>query len=154
MWRFDVDVSLEAAAKMARFAHLAGVLGTFYVMPVAEFYNPFSPAGAQALRAIHNAGHRIGLHCDHRGGDVTQAVEKQHQLLLSYGYEGIVDPGLVSFHMPRPSVLWRDFEGFENAYASRWEGRYTSDARREWDAGKEAMVRDDCQVALHAEHWF
>lgn len=150
-WRFDVDVSLEAAAKMARFAELAGVRGTFYVMARGEFYNPFSRAGAQAISAIHNAGHRLGVHVDYRGGDVSG---KRERLLLATAYPLLVDTSLVSYHMPGPEVLWRDFDGFENAYAARWEGRYVSDARREWDADKEARVGDDMQIALHPEHWF
>lgn len=152
-WRHDIDVSLEAAVQMARFAQLAGVRATFYVMSVGEFYNPFSRAGAQALSAIHNAGHRIGLHCDYRSGDVWHTVERQRRLLMG-PYAEIIDPALVSFHMPPQDVLWRDFTEFENAYASRWEGRYLSDARREWSLEKELRVANDMQIALHPEHWF
>ena len=56
--------------------------------------------------------------------------------------------------MPPKSVLWRDYSGFESAYARRWEGRYVSDSRREWTAEKEARVTNDMQIALHPEHWF
>jgi hypothetical protein len=150
-WRHDVDVSLEAAAKMARFAQLAGVQATFYVMPRGEFYNPFSRAGEDALQTIHECGHRIGIHVDYRNGGVHQAVARDQNLMLSLRY---VNFDLVSFHMPPPEVLWRDFAGFENAYASQWEGRYLSDARREWDDTKEQRVSDDMQIALHPEHWF
>lgn len=152
-WRFDVDVSLEAAAKMGRFAQLAGARGTFYIMARGEFYNPFSPAGARAVSAIHNTGHGLGLHVDYRAGDVNDTVARD-TALLDRAYPGLFDLAAVSFHMPPPEVLWHDFYGFVNAYGSQWEGRYVSDSRREWNAAKDAQVNDDMQIALHSEHWF
>lgn len=163
LWRFDVDVSLEAAAKMGRFAHVAGVKGTFYVQSTCEFYNPCSPAGEDALVSLATRGHKIGLHCDFHGSfygrHILLAVKRQRDILEA-AYPGLIDPRAVSFHMPDATVLWRDFEEFDNAYASRWRGHYVSDARREWDERKEELVAahgaigEDVQVALHAEHWF
>jgi hypothetical protein len=69
-WRHDVDVSLAAAVKMARFAEVAGVQSTFFLNPRCDFYNLFSREGEQAKAAILDAGHRIGLHCDYRDGSV------------------------------------------------------------------------------------
>jgi len=152
-WRHDVDISLEAAAKMARFAQLAGVQATFYIMPRGEFYNPFSRAGAQAISAIHNHGQRLGIHCDYRTGDIHDAVKRDGDI-LEVGYPGLFNLELVSFHMPPGSVLWRDFTGFENAYAPKWMGRYVADSRRQFGPEKEARVSNSMQIGLHPEHWF
>jgi hypothetical protein len=67
IWRHDVDVSLSAAAKMARFAEMAGVQSTFYLNPRCEFYNLFSREGA-AMMAIRAAGHRSACIVDYRIG--------------------------------------------------------------------------------------
>lgn len=166
-WRHDVDVSLEAAVRLARFAHLAGVSATFYVMATSEWYNPFAPAAESQLNEIHDLGHRLGVHVDYRSrigvkpdrptegvdGWIRAAVARAECLFVS-SYPHLIDTGLVSFHMPPPEVLWQDFDNFKNAYAAQWRGRYVSDARREWDDIKEAMVSNDLQIALHAEHWF
>lgn len=153
-WRHDIDVSLAAAAKMARFAHLAGVQCTFYLMARGEFYNPFSDEGQDAVTEIVTHGHRLGLHVDYRGGSVTSEIAGDRALMTAGGYGDIVDPLLVSFHMPPACVLWRDYTDFTSAYASEWEGRYVSDSRREWTDAKDDLVGDGMQISLHAEHWF
>jgi hypothetical protein len=166
-WRHDVDVSLDAAVKLAQFAHLAGVSATFYVMATSEWYNPFAPAAEGQLAEIVGLDHRLGMHVDYRSrmgvhADVTpvttlgwirSAVARAEYLFVS-AYPHLIDTGLVSFHMPPPEVLWRDFDDFESAYEKRWDGRYLSDARREWNDNKEARVGNGMQIALHAEHWF
>jgi hypothetical protein len=169
-WRFDVDVSLEAAAKMARFAQMAGVRGTFYVMLRGEFYNPFSRQGQRAVSELVGAGHRVGLHVDYRRyrgptppafwspavitESVHQTVRHEKQLLNGSRLISLIDPASVSFHMPTSDVLWTDFSEFDSAYAPEWKGRYVSDSRREWSDEKEAQITDQHQVCLHPEHWF
>jgi hypothetical protein len=154
-WRSDVDVSLSAAVKMARFAQLAGAQSTFYLMP-RGMYNLFSREGEEAVAAILDAGHQIGVHVDYRNGSVEEAVERD-LFLFKAGYPrvpiGWRGQRRVSFHMPPDCVLWRDFDGFESAYASKWEGRYLADSRGEFGPEKEARVSDDMQINLHPEHW-
>jgi hypothetical protein len=60
----------------------------------------------------------------------------------------------VSFTCRRPASSGVTSTEFDNAYASRWEGRYLSDSRRAFGPLKEATVTDDMQINLHAEHWF
>jgi hypothetical protein len=154
-WRHDVDVSLSAAAKMARFAELAGVQSTFYLNPRSDFYNVFSREGRAAVKAITEAGHRVGLHCDYLNGSIENWVRYDLDL-LNAGYPGVFAK-CVSFHMPPPRVLWRDFYEFDSAYASEWEGRYLSDSRREFGVEKGvrlALEGNDLQINLHPEHWF
>ena len=80
-WRHDVDLSLSAAQQMARFAELAGVQTTFYLMPRSDWYNLFSREGARTLDVIAECGHRLGLHCDHREGSVVATVEADFALV-------------------------------------------------------------------------
>jgi hypothetical protein len=156
-WRHDVDLSLEAAVKMARFAQMAGVKCTFAIMARNEFYNPFSFAGRDALAAISGAGHRLIPHVHYlpgvHGGNPGAAVYPEVALWRT-AYDHLVDTNLVSFHMPPRRVIWKDFDGFLHCHSSEWEGRYVSDSRREWTAQKEARVANDMQIALHPEHWF
>jgi hypothetical protein len=138
---------------MARFAQLAGVRSTFYIMATGEFYNPFSAPGPDAVSAIHNAGHRLGVHVDYRGvGSIERMVFRDLAMFDAF-FPGLFEPA-VSFHMPPKSLLWRDFDGFDSAYGSRWEGRYVADSRREFGPDKEALVTNEMQVNLHPEHWF
>lgn len=157
-WRHDVDVSLSAAVKMARFAQVAGVQSTFYLNPRSDFYNLFSREGRAAVDAIQIAGHRLGLHCDCRIRAVLPRVQRDRDLIEA-DYPGLFSDA-VSFHMPGEWLLWRDFtasgnfESFENAYGSKWKDRYLSDSRREFSEGKERLISDDVQINLHPEHWF
>jgi hypothetical protein len=151
-WRHDVDVSLAAAVKMARFAQVAGVVSTFFLNPRCDFYNLFSREGEQAVAAILDAGHKLGVHVDYRDGSVMDRVSAD-RILATTGL-GPVFTARVSFHMPPQRVLWADFDGFDSAYASEWENRYLSDSRRSFGPLKEATITEDMQVNLHPEHWF
>jgi hypothetical protein len=147
-WRHDVDLSLDAAVKMARFAQIAGVQSTFYLNPRCDWYNLANREGREAYRAIIHAGHDVGLHCDLDGRHPYAAVRADRPLLGNVLDAPPTDK--VSFHMPDDRVLWKDFIGFENAYASEWEGRYLSDSR---GAALNGNVTDDKQINLHPEHW-
>jgi hypothetical protein len=152
-WRRDVDVSLEAAARMARFDQVAGVRATYYLDPESEFYNVSSRLGRHAVNAILRAGHALGLHVDYRPelGDKgpREAMHRARERLpLALA---VVMNRRVSFHMPPADVLWRDFEWCDSAYAQRWEGRYVSDSRGRLP---DVELTDGMQVCLHPEWWF
>lgn len=148
-WRHDVDVSLAAARKMAEMAQIGGVVSTFYLNPRSSFYNLFSGEGRATVRHILAAGHRVGVHVDPIG-DPEESALNDLQLVSSW-YGEITFGRRVSFHMPNSLVLWRDFGHFENAYASKWEGRYLADSRGKPLNGN---VTNDMQINLHPEHWF
>src|SRR3954447_12707174 len=151
-WRVDCDTSLPAAERMARFLQVCGVRATFFVMAVGEFYNPLAPSARTTRDVIVGCGHDIALHCDfRRPGAVWPEVRRQRGLLADAFM--LTRSDLVSFHMPGPVLMWRDFDEFESTYASRWRGRYVSDSRRLWGPAKAAQVREGVQVCLHPEHW-
>lgn len=149
-WRHDVDISLAAAVRMARFAEVAGVRSTFYLNPRCDFYNLFSREGRDTVRHILDCGHQLGVHVEDALGDPEQDAANDLQLAEAW-YGPVTFGRRVSFHMPKPAVLWRVFRPFfENAYAPEWEGRYVSDSRGVPIA---EQVTDDMQVSLHPEHW-
>jgi hypothetical protein len=151
-WRFDCDVALEAAARMARFVQVTGVRATFFVLAVGDWYNPLSIASRRAIEAIRSADQDVALHADYRGpGSVPAEVARQRALLDHAGLP--LNSDVVAFHMPPLVVLWRDFPEFDSAYATKWRGRYVSDSRRRWSPAKALAVNDRAQVCLHPEHW-
>lgn len=160
-WRHDVDVSMDAARMMARFAQLAGVSSTFYIMPRAEFYNPFSSEGAFLIEHIVKCGHRLGVHCDFRGTTDKNSPAIAASIaaygdwrLLDNAYPDVFEEK-VSFHMPPPEILWVDLPGpMENAYGVRWKDRYLSDSRGILGNEDVLALEGPVQVNLHPEHWF
>jgi len=154
-WRHDVDLDLAAAVRMARFAQIAGVSATFYLMTTSDTYNLLGADGRAAIGSIWTAGHRLGLHVDDRAGILPEATVQRAFAVVDVAFPDVFTRKF-SFHMPKRSLLWRSFDhiGFESAYAPEWEGRYVSDSRREWDGEKEARVTNDMQICLHPEHWF
>jgi hypothetical protein len=147
-WRHDVDVSLHAARRMATVAQLAGIRSTFYLMPRGDEYNLFGPEGRQTVSHILDCGHRLGVHTWVHTGQDPVATARADLDLVKLRYPHTFGKR-VSFHMPKPDVLWRDLAGLENAYAPEWKGRYFSDSR-----GKMpdlSLVGGRVQISLHPE---
>lgn len=143
-WRHDVDFSLEAALKMAHFEAERGVRATYYLflgLNECPFYSHLDAMRAE--RELIELGHSIGLHVDER-----KLYPEWRDLFPLRGK--------VSFHCPTQEVLWRDFETFENAYASTWRNRYYSDSGGKFRLGDPEDYTGPLppQVNLHAEWWF
>lgn len=139
-WRHDVDFSPVAAVSMARFEQERGIRSTFYVMTTSPFYTADE---ALVLAAqVSELGHRVGLHADLRATplDVVKRMGRMH----------------VSFHCPDESVLWQRFDGFQNAYAPVWKGRYFADSRGVFAYGdpEDRFGGEPLQISLHPEWWF
>ena len=60
--RHDVDLSLDAALRMAELEAEAGAAATYFLMTGSVFYNLGSPEGERALGRLRELGHRVGLH--------------------------------------------------------------------------------------------
>ena len=60
--RHDVDLSLDAALRLAEVEAEAGVTATYFLMTESVFYNLASSEGATAIARLRELGHRIGLH--------------------------------------------------------------------------------------------
>ncbi|HSO02351.1 MAG TPA: hypothetical protein VLS46_07470, partial [Gaiellaceae bacterium] len=60
--RHDVDLSLDAALRMAEAEAETGAQATYFLMTGSVFYNLSSHEGEQALGRLRELGHRVGLH--------------------------------------------------------------------------------------------
>jgi hypothetical protein len=60
--RHDVDLSLDAALRMAELEAEAGAGATYFLMTRSEFYNLDSESGRAAIARLRELGHRVGLH--------------------------------------------------------------------------------------------
>ena len=60
--RHDVDLSLDAALRMADLEADAGAAATYFLMTRSVFYNLASSEGDAALARLRELGHRVGLH--------------------------------------------------------------------------------------------
>jgi hypothetical protein len=60
--RHDVDLSLDAALRLAELEADAGARATYFLMTGSVFYNLSSQEGEHALGRLRELGHRVGLH--------------------------------------------------------------------------------------------
>jgi hypothetical protein len=63
--RHDVDLSLDAALRLAELEAEAGAQATYFLMTESVFYNLASAEGTVALERLRALGHRVGLHAVH-----------------------------------------------------------------------------------------
>ena len=57
--RHDVDLSLDAAVRMAELEHDAGAAATYFLMTESVFYNLDSSEGVAAIERLRELGHRV-----------------------------------------------------------------------------------------------
>jgi hypothetical protein len=142
--RHDVDISLEAALRMAEFEHEAGVSSTYFLMTESVFYNLDSSEGGAAIGRLQALGHRLGLH----------AVYPNAALVPRF------DP-LVSWHNPEPEFMQAPLpDGRLNVMEDPWfdPATYRSDSNQRWRFG---CPRDDLRTGAfpwlhlltHPEIW-
>jgi hypothetical protein len=163
-WRHDVDFDPRSALRMAEIEADMGISATFYVMPRGP-YNPFSLENRRIVRRIVELGHRLGTHVDlalardETAGEASVFAKVWEDVHLLGRDFPLGLPRRVSFHRPPDDVLWRDFGGFESAYASRWEANYVSDSRGKLGELAETTIEHHVrvgaplQVNLHPEWW-
>src|ERR671924_2223230 len=60
--RHDVDLSLDAALRLAELEARAEAQSTYFLMTRSVFYNLASPEGERARARLRELGHRVGLH--------------------------------------------------------------------------------------------
>ena len=136
--RHDIDMSLNAALTMARTEHGAGLRSTYFVLLRTELYNPLSSEGAEALHAIANLGHTIGLHFDASIYDNDIAAMNAAAKRECEALETVlgIDIPIISFHRPAKSLLGdpNDFGGRPHVYQPRFFEAmgYCSDSRGGW----------------------
>lgn len=160
--RHDVDWSPRKALTMAEIESDVGVTSTFFFLTSSPMYNPLNDRTREVVAEIESLGHRVGLHFDtHQywsgepeAGAVSRRVDFEQEVLA--GVADRVDSS-VSFHNPPEWVLNESFDGFVNAYASRFlsEIEYVADSNQRW-TDEEPVLADSVeavQVLTHPVLW-
>jgi len=115
--RHDVDLSLEAAVRMAEVEAEAGAWSTWFLMTRSVFYNLASEEGERAIDRLRELGGRIAHH----------AVWPHVDL------DGRFDP-VVAWHNPELSYIADPIDGATNAMAAPFQDpeRVRSDSNHRW----------------------
>ena len=118
--RHDVDLSLDAALRLAHLESEAGASATYFLMTVSVFYNLSSSEGVAALGRLRELGHRVGLH----------AVYPRAAL------DDRFDP-VVAWHNPDPEYMSHPVEGAVNVMQEGYfdPPTYRSDSNQRWRFG-------------------
>jgi len=141
--RHDVDLSLDAALRMAQLEQEAGAAATYFLMTESVFYNLASEEGRAALGRLRELGHRIGLHAVHPRAELDERF----------------DP-VLAWHNPDPGYMRDPVPGAVNVMQAPWftEGHYRSDSNQHWRSGcpHQALAAGELpwlQLLVHPEIW-
>lgn len=162
--RHDVDLCPDDAVTMAKVEAECGVSSTYFVRLRGSLYNPFAGETVDAMHALSDAGHAVGLHLDASlyADDPDQldaAATQECQILESILGRPV---SMISFHRPAKSLLGLDrrLAGRRHAYEPLFfdEMGYCSDSRGAWHYGhplEHQALRDRraLQLLTHAEWW-
>ena len=142
--RHDVDLSLDAALRMAEVEHGAGATSTYFLMTESVFYNLDSSEGIAAIARLRGLGHRVALHAVY-----PTALDDER-----------FDP-VVAWHNPDPEYMRAPLaDGRINVMQDPWfdSSTYRSDSNQHWRSG---CPHDDLragafpwlQLLTHPEIW-
>ena len=142
--RHDVDLSLDAAVRLAELEHEAGAAATYFLMTESVFYNLGSSEGERALERLRTLGHRVGLHAVWPHRVVDERFEP-----------------VVAWHNPDPGYMSEPLgDGLANVMEPRFFSpeRYRSDSNQHWRSGcpHEQLARGEfewLQLLTHPEIW-
>jgi hypothetical protein len=141
--RHDVDLSLDAALRMAELEVDAGATATYFLMTESVFYNLASSEGMAALSRLRELGHRVGLHAVYPNAVVDDRF----------------DP-VVAWHNPDPEYMTASIAGAGNVLQEGWfdPPTYRSDSNQRWRFGcpheeLRAGAFPWLQLLTHPEIW-
>jgi hypothetical protein len=142
--RHDVDLSLDAALRMAELEHGAGATATYFLMTESVFYNLESTEGVAAIARLRGLGHRVALHAVYPNAP----------------RDGRFDP-VVAWHNPDPEYMHAPIpDGRINVMQEPWfdPATYRSDSNQHWRSGcphdeLRAGAFPRLQLLTHPEIW-
>lgn len=141
--RHDVDLSLDAALRMAELEAEAGAQATYFLMTGSIFYNLSSHEGERALERLRELGHRVGLHAVYPRLDLDERFEP-----------------VVAWHNPDPEYMRAPVDGAINVMQEPWfdPETYRSDSNQHWRSGcPHEELRGGgfpwLQILVHPEIW-
>jgi hypothetical protein len=118
--RHDVDLSLDAALRMAELEAEEGAAATYFLMTESVFYNLASTEGRTAIERLRELGHRVGLHA------VWPNAQRDERF----------DP-VVAWHNPDAEYMSAPLDGAVNVMQAPWFSpeTYRSDSNQRWRHG-------------------
>ena len=111
--RHDVDLSLDAALRLAELEADAGARATYFLMTRSVFYNLASHEGEHAVGRLRELGHGVGLHAVHPHLDLDARFDH-----------------VVAWHNPDPEFMREPLDGAVNVMEAPWADVYRSDSNR------------------------
>ena len=142
--RHDVDLSLDAAVRLAELEAEAGARATYFLMTRSVFYNLASDEGERAVERLRELGHRIGLHA------VFPHVDRDPALF----------DDVLAWHNPDPDYISSPVDTWTNVMEPRFftPDTYRSDSNQRWRSGcpHEELARGAfpwLQLLTHPEIW-
>jgi hypothetical protein len=141
--RHDVDLSLDAALRLAELEAEAGARATYFLMTESVFYNLASEEGERSLARLRELGHRVGAHA------VYPRAARDDRF----------DP-LLAWHNPDPAYMHEPVHGVVNVMQAPWfsPASYRSDSNQRWRSGcpheeLRAGAFPWLQLLTHPEIW-
>ena len=118
--RHDVDLSLDAALRMAELEAEEGASATYFLMTESVFYNLASTEGVAAAARLRELGHRVGLHAVYPNATLDERF----------------DP-VVAWHNPDPEYMTAPIAGAVNVMQEGYfdPPTYRSDSNQRWRSG-------------------
>jgi hypothetical protein len=141
--RHDVDLSLDAAVRLAEIEADAGAQSTWFLMTRSVFYNLASGDGERAVSRLRELGGRIALHAVWPHVDLDPRFEP-----------------VVAWHNPDPKYMTAPIDGAMNVMAAPWfePEHYRSESNARWRHGcpHDDLAHGDfewLQLLTHPEIW-
>ncbi|HEX3226058.1 MAG TPA: hypothetical protein VHQ89_08165 [Gaiellaceae bacterium] len=141
--RHDVDLSLDAALRLARLERERDATATYFLMTESIFYNLDSAHGRETLEELRELGHAVGLHAVYPRAPRDDRFD-----------------AVVAWHNPDPEYVHEPVSGMVNVMHPPWftKGRYRSDSNQHWREGcpHEELAHGDfewLQLLVHPEIW-
>jgi hypothetical protein len=141
--RHDVDLSLDAALRLAEVEADAGASSTWFLMTRSIFYNLASSEGDRAIIRLRELGHHVAHHAVWPHVDLDDRFEP-----------------VVAWHNPDPAYVNAPIDGVVNVMEPPWfdPERYRSDSNQRWRHGcpHDHLARGEfewLQLLTHPEIW-
>lgn len=141
--RHDVDLSLDAAVRMAEVEASAGARAWYFLMHESIFYNLASDEGDVAVRRLRELGHRVAAHLVFPDTQLDDRLEP-----------------VIAWHNPDPEYMSAELDDGINVMSARYfdPATYRSDSNQHWRSGcphdeLRAGAFPWLQLLIHPEIW-
>lgn len=158
--RHDVDLSIEAAAELARIEGELGVRATYLVMLRSDFYSLADRAAVEFFAVLEEHNHHLGIHFDpavygRAGADLERAIDREIEIVEWLARRA---PTAFSVHQPTLNgMVGPSDDSILHMHGEHMGTRfdYVSDSCMEWRHPPEPILErgQPLQMLLHPEYW-